>query len=194
MGKISSGLFGLALLLFLLPWITVSCGGQKVFTFSGTDLAIGKTIQVPQAFGPPKKENTREWKATVAFLTGTVGTLAVFLMKVERVQRIVLTICGIAGGIFLFLLKSKLDEGIVRQGAGMVTIDYHFGFWLSMLLLFGVGILNALSFTGVLEKFAGGADRGITYKGPRKPSFCSQCGAKVSPDDVFCSECGHSLK
>lgn len=194
MGKISSSLLGLAVFLFLLPWITVSCGGQKVFTFSGTDLSIGKTVQVPQAFAPPKKENTREEKATIAFLAGIAGILAGFLIKVERVQKIVLIACGGIGGVFLYLLKNKLDGEIVAKGGGMVTVDYHFGFWLSMLFFSGVGILNVLSLTGVLEKYTGGAVSGITFKSSPQPSFCSQCGAKVSPDDVFCNECGHSLK
>ncbi len=45
MGKVSASLSGLAVLLFMVPWITVYCGEQKVFTFSGTDLVIG---EVPQ--------------------------------------------------------------------------------------------------------------------------------------------------
>jgi len=194
MGKISSGLLGLALLLFLLPWITVSCSGQKVFTFSGTDLAIGKTIEVPQGFGPAKKENTREVKASIAFLAAIAGILASFLVKVERIQKIVLTACGGIGGIFLYLLKSKLDGEIVVEGAGMIGVEYHFGFWVSMLFFFVVGILNALSIAGVLEKFTSGAATSIPSTSRSKPSFCSQCGAKVSPEDTFCSECGHSLK
>lgn len=194
MGKISSGLLGITLLLFLLPWITVSCSGQKIFTFSGTDLAIGKTAQVPQAFAPSKKENTREGNATVAFLAGIAGTLAGFLIKVERVQKIALTVCGSAGCFSLFLLKSKLDGEIVAQGAGMVTIDYHFTFWITLILFLGVGIINTLSLTGVLEKFTSGAINGIAFKGSPKPFFCSRCGAKVSQEDTFCSECGHSLK
>jgi hypothetical protein len=102
MGKVSSSLFGFALLLFLLPWITVSCSGQKVFTFSGTDLAIGKTIEVPQVFEAPKKESAREGNATIAFLAGIAGILAGFLVKTGRGQRIVLSICGGAGVILLF--------------------------------------------------------------------------------------------
>jgi hypothetical protein len=194
MGKVSSGLLGLAVLLFLLPWITVSCSGQKVFTFSGTDLAIGKTIEVPQALEAPKKENTREYNATIAFLVGIAGILAGFLMKTGLVQKIVLSICGGAGVFSFFLLKSKLDREIVAQGAGMITIDYHFGFWVSLLLFFTAGILNILSLAGVFEKFTGGTVSIITFKSPPKPSFCSQCGAKVSPGDTFCGECGHSLK
>lgn len=194
MGKVSAGLLGFTLLLFLLPWITVSCSGQKVFTFSGIDLAIGKTLEVPQAFDEPNKENTKEWRATIALLAGIAGTLAGFLIKVEHVKKIALTFCGILGGVFLLLFKSKLDGEILKQGEGIITIDYHFGFWLSMLLFFTVGILNILSIAGVLEKFTGEAVSGITFKGPPKRSFCIQCGARVSPDDTFCSECGRSLK
>lgn len=194
MGKISAGVFGLAVLLFLLPWITVSCAGEKVFTFSGADLAIGKTIQAPQGFGTSKKENTREDDATIAFLAGIAGILAGFLVKVERVQRIASAICGGVGGFFLFLLKNKLDREIVAKGAGMIGVDYYFGFWLSMLLFFGAGILNVLSLTGVLEKVTSGTVSDIAFKNPPQLSFCSECGGKVSPDDTFCSECGHSLK
>lgn len=194
MGKVSSGLLGLALLLFLLPWITVSCGGQKVFTFSGTDLSIGKTIQVPQGFGPPKKENTREDNATIAFLAGITGLFAGFLIKEDRSQRIASTVCGGIGGIFLYLLKNKLDGEIVAKGSGMMGVDYQSGFWLCMLIFFGVGILNILALAGVLEKVTGSAVSGISSKSPPQPSFCSQCGAKVSPEDTFCSECGRSLR
>jgi hypothetical protein len=194
MGKISPALFGLALLLFLLPWITVACSGQKIFTFSGTDLAIGKTVEVPQAFSPPKKENTRDVKATIAFLSGIAGLLAGFLVKVERVQRMALAACGAIGGISLYLLKSELDKEIVNKGAGMMGVDYHFGFWLTMLLFFAVSILNVLSLAGVLEKVSGSTVSGIPFKSPSQPSFCGQCGAKILPGDTFCSECGRSLK
>lgn len=53
MRKISPNLLVLTILLFLLPWVRLSCGGQKIATFSGMDLAIGKTIEIP--FGESKK-------------------------------------------------------------------------------------------------------------------------------------------
>ena len=194
MGKISSGLLGLAVLLFLLPWITVSCGGQKVFSFSGTDLAIGKTIEVPQGFGSVKKDNVRENKASIAFLAGIAGIILGFLLKAERIQQIALTISGGMGCLFLYLLKSKIDGEIFTQGGGMISVDYHFGFWLSILLFFGVGILNILSLAGVLNKVTGGTVSRVAFKSPPQRTFCSQCGTKVLPEDTFCGDCGHSLK
>lgn len=193
MRKVSSSIFGLALLLFLLPWVTVSCKGKKVFTLSGADLAIGKTVEIPQPFDEPKKtKNTREIRATIAFLAGIAGILAGFLIKKDRVQQITYAVCGGTGGISLFLLKSNLDREAVAQG---ITVDYQAGFWLTMLFFFGAGILNVLFLTGVLEKTTDGTVSGISVKSPPSlPSFCSQCGSKVSPSDAFCSECGHSLK
>jgi hypothetical protein len=39
--KVSSGLFGLAVIFFILPFITVSCGGQLVLTLNGVQLVTG---------------------------------------------------------------------------------------------------------------------------------------------------------
>jgi hypothetical protein len=194
MGKISTGMIGFALVLFLLPWISLSCGNQKVFTFSGTDLSLGKTIQAPQYFGPTQKQTTRELKATLALLVGIVGFIASFVVKEERVKQIALTACGSIAGILLFLLKNKVNADIFQQGGGMVSVDYHFGFWATMLLFFTVGGLNILSLTGYLDKGTSNVKNNIALKSPQQTSFCSQCGAKVLQDDTFCSECGHALK
>jgi hypothetical protein len=196
MGKISTGMMGFALILFLLPWISLSCGGQKVFTFSGTDMAIGKTLETPQAFGKQVKQTTREWKATLALIAGIIGTIAGFAAKEARVQQIVLTACSGIGGISLFLLRNKLNTDIFKEAGGMVTIDYHFGFWAAMLLFFSVSILNVLSLKGVLDKDIGSVEKAISLnlKSPPQASFCGQCGAKVLQDDTFCSECGRALK
>lgn len=150
---------GFALILFLLPWISLSCGGQKVFTFSGTDMAIGKTIEPPQAFGKQVKQTTREWKATLALIAGIIGAIAGFAVKEARVRQIFLISSGSIGGISLFLLRNKLNTVIFKEAGGMVAIDYHFGFWAAMLLFFGVGILNVLSLKGVPDRGSGSVDK-----------------------------------
>lgn len=193
--KISPTIFGLALILFLLPWVNVSCSGQKAFTFSGTDLAIGKTIEIPQAFGPAKQEKTREGRATIAFIAGIAGILFGPLGKGRRVEAIAAAVCGGIGSISLYLLKSNMDSEIAAKSYGMISVDYQFSFWLTMLLFLGAGIVNVLDLSGHWEKFAAGAGSAvpITNSTSRK-SFCTQCGAKIGSDAAFCSECGHSMK
>lgn len=51
--KAIPAILGLALICFFLPFVTVSCQGQKLMTFSGIQLVTGTTIQEPQMFGPP---------------------------------------------------------------------------------------------------------------------------------------------
>lgn len=193
-GKVSGGLLGFAVLLFLLPWITVSCAGEKVLTVSGTDLAIGKEIQIPRAFGEPDKQNTREGKVTIAFIAGIVGALAGFLVKAKRAQRIILSVFGGIGTIVLFVLKYKIDTEIVEEGKGIIAVDYHFGFWLTLFLFFAVTVLNVVSLTNVSERVRTESISGTGFRAPPKSRFCGQCGAEVSSNDVFCSECGHALK
>lgn len=191
-----SGLI-LAILFFFFPWVTVSCSGNEVFTFSGIDLAIGKTVEVPEDFlsGKTHKDNVREIRATIGFAIGIIGILLSFLIRKERVQKVILSICGGIGGIFLYLLKIKMDREILKEGGGMLSIDYHFGFYVSLFLFLIVCITGIVSLTSGFEKnYKNYIIPVFTSQGLPKPSFCSQCGTKVSPDDAFCSECGHSLR
>ncbi|BAU23100.1 hypothetical protein THC_0708 [Caldimicrobium thiodismutans] len=203
MRKVSGGLLGIVLLCFFLPWITVSCNNNKIYSFSGINLVMGKKIQSPDdLFGPSKNLNkkesakekiVREWKAIIAFLAGIAGILTCFLIKANRVQGILTAVFGFLGGIFLFLLKNKFDSEmneIITKSAGMINVEYHFGFWVSLLLFFVVGILNLLSFTNVFDRLLPGKVFNNLPASPR----CSKCGAEVSPDDKVCSKCGHSLK
>jgi len=190
MRKISSGLFGLIILLFLLPWNSISCSNQKVITVTGMNLATGKEF----SGGLYGTQKIIEGKATVALVVAIVGVLVGFFLK-TKVVNMVQTACGWVGGILLCLLKGKLSQEALTQGAGMLTIDYHFGFWASLLLFFAVGIANILSLLGILKKVNFGVIiKDISLKGPAHAVFCSQCGAKVSSESSFCSECGHSLK
>jgi hypothetical protein len=54
--KISPILFGVTLVCFLFPFVTVSCGGQKMASFSGAQLATGTSVDEPQMFGPSQKK------------------------------------------------------------------------------------------------------------------------------------------
>ena len=139
--KISSGLFGLIILSFLLPWCTVSCNHMQVVSFTGMDLSVGKEIPSGM-FGETRK--VQEALVVIAWLTGFLGVLTGFLLKGKVVDALQ-AVWGWAGGVLLCVLKVKWDKEAMAQGGGAIIVDYHFGFWAALLLFFGIGLVSILS-------------------------------------------------
>ncbi|MBI1929576.1 hypothetical protein HYR99_35685 [Candidatus Poribacteria bacterium] len=144
--KISPVIFGLTLICFFLPFINVSCQGQKVATFTGIQLVKGTTIQQPSMFGerPKAQKVDPELLAILAFLSAIVGLGLSFLKG--RQLALAPAIVGIAGLILLLLLKSKIDHDALREGRGMLQPEYDVGFWLSSLLFLAAAGVNGFIF------------------------------------------------
>lgn len=134
LGFILSAKFGLILILFLMPFINVSCGGMINIPLSGMDLASGTTIETKDPFSG-KKDNHKvnaEPFAAVALGAAVLGLLAGFANG--KPARIVNAISGGAGVIFLLLLKNKMARDLMREGGWMLSITYEAGFWMVMVL------------------------------------------------------------
>ncbi|MFI5105447.1 MAG: hypothetical protein ACHP79_11020, partial [Terriglobales bacterium] len=101
--KVSPALFIVTTLCFLLPFVTVSCNGTKVASFSGVELATGTTVEQPQMFGPAQKKSVgAEPLATMAALCALAGVGLSFLgIRLA----IVPAIGGAVGALFLLLLQ-----------------------------------------------------------------------------------------
>ncbi|MFN3396681.1 MAG: zinc-ribbon domain-containing protein [Thermodesulfovibrionales bacterium] len=186
--KLSPAIFGIALICFFLPWINVSCQGQKVMSFSGIQLVTGTTIEEPTMFGPAQKRKVKsEAFALLTFLSAIAG-LVLSLMKNKK-GTIGTIVSGCAGIVLLLMLESKLDSDIKKETAGMLQLNYDIGFYLTLVLFIAVAGINAYS----IMRYKGMTLPQINNQSPSF-KFCSQCGAKLHSDATFCSECGHSLK
>ena len=184
--KASRAIFVLALISFFLPFVTFSCQGQKVATFSGIQLMTGTTIQQPQMFGSPKEQKMgAEPLAVLAFLCGIAG-LAVSFFK-TRVSAIAPAIAGGAGLILILALKSKLDGDVLRQGQGVIQTDYAAGYYLVLSLFIAAAALNfflLMQRKGIRVPVIGG-------RGDER--FCTRCGSTNVAGNLSCKECGTKL-
>jgi FHA domain len=143
--KFAPATFGLALLCFFLPFISVSCQTQRIVTFTGIQLVTGATVELPQIFGPPKSEKLpREPLAVLAFACGVVG-LGLSFLKGRKIA-IAPAVVGCAGAVTLLLLKSKLDADVLKGGNGVLHVDYEVGFWLILLSYAAAAGLNLVFF------------------------------------------------
>lgn len=181
--KLPPPTFLLALLCFFLPFVTFSCSGQKVATFSGIQLATGTTLQRPQAFGPSESQRIDpEPLAVLALLAALAGLGASFVKgKKGAVGSTVLAGWGV---ILLLALKSRLDNEALSQAGGAIQVNYEAGFYLVMAFLLAAAGASAY----VL--FQGKHIQLPALKGAADSKFCAQCGARNAASDSFCGECG----
>jgi hypothetical protein len=146
--KISSSLFGLVLICFFLPFMTVSCQSRKISSFTGVQLVTGISINSGDSFyGQSTTRQVRgEPLAFFAVAFAIVG-LGIGLSNWKKNSKWSMG-SAIAGLVFMLLLKSKIDNDVLTQAQGMVQVDYDIGFWGSILLFFAAAVVNFLSFQG----------------------------------------------
>ena len=197
--KVSPAIFIATILCFLFPFITVSCGGHKIATLSGVQLATGTSVSQPQMFGPPQKKDVApEPLAAIVALCTIVGLALSFLPSSK--MALGPAISGGVGALFLLLLKSKMDDQIVKQGQGMLQVNYEAGFTLSLLFLVAGAAWNGYLF---FSQQAGtvapslpttarspGQPASPTASPPASAAVCPHCGASTREVSKFCASCG----
>jgi hypothetical protein len=112
----------------------------------GCKLYRNTTIEEPSMFGQKQvREVSGKPLAILAFLSGIAG-LGLSFLKSKKIA-IGPAVVGIVGLISLLLLKSEMDDDILREGGGMLQIEYTAGFWLTFVLYLSAIGLNAFLFS-----------------------------------------------
>ncbi len=145
--KFSPAVFLLTIFCFFLPWVSVSCQNQKVATFSGTDLVRGTIVKVPDEQGNIKEERKGAEPLAILALLSALAGLGLSFLKDKR-GVIGSGVAGALGIVFLFLLKSKLENDAMNVGSGLLNVHVHYeiGFYLTMLLFLIAVILSVVIF------------------------------------------------
>jgi hypothetical protein len=198
-------LFAGSLLCFFLPFATVSCGGAKVATFSGGQLAMGTTVTQPALFGPAQSQRIpASPSAAVAFLCSLAGLI---LSAVGRKLAAGAAMSGSVGAVSLMVLDNSLKVQS-QQAMGMMQVNMEAGYTLALLLMAsgaGWNVYLILKDKGKLankaepsgQQFqeigpaAAGADASSpsTAADPPPRRFCESCGRPIL-GVRFCESCG----
>lgn len=181
--KLSPAAFVLAFICFFLPFVTFSCRGQEIATFSGLQLATGTTIEKHQVFGASESERVNpEPLAVVALLAVLAGAGVSFIKgKKGTMGSVALAVLGV---IVLAALKSKLDGEALRQAHGAVQVNLEVGYYMTLVFLAAAVGWNVYALLG---------SRATSLPVPHDKAdgkSCSQCGARNAAEDVFCGKCG----
>ena len=148
-----------ALLAFLLPWMTVSCEGQVLMEASGYQLATGSVEMMGQAATSGSEQTMNIWLilACVAIVIGII----VALIKDASAALVALGTSVVA--IVLVVIGRITAEASVRGGASTsestdssmdidpamiaeaIQIEWEFGFYITLLALIAAGVMAFLS-------------------------------------------------
>jgi hypothetical protein len=126
--KIALGIFLLAIIFFLMPWINISCAGNEIFSASGFDMVRG-SYNVPMDVADEvsmENEPLAIW-ALVAAAGGLIFSL--FQGGFARFLRI---LAGLAGAVLMVWLKFKFDDQVRGQGEGILQLNYLIGYWITL--------------------------------------------------------------
>ncbi len=154
LANIARGLKLVALLLFFLPWVTVSCADQTLVSMSGLDLATGSVtahnpmtgeIERPPDLGEP------DFPVLIAAILIAAALVLSFVLK--RGQAALASIGALAAAAalisytVLLRMPDKAREGVTEQGgqstqgidqaqlAQLIRVETATGFWLTLAAL-----------------------------------------------------------
>ena len=167
-GLSSSAVFLLALLFFFLPWMSVSCFDEELATVSGTDImGITKVDDIPSEiadddYGIADALGSEAALLYVAALLVIVGG-SVFFLPERRGSYIRAGLAGVGllcllAYVFLTLSSaaSELGVGIGELEEAGLEIGWQIGFWLSLLALVVVIVLQFIPMPFADEETAHG--------------------------------------
>lgn len=157
--KFSPAVFGLAIICFFLPFTHISCSGERVATLTGIQLVTGTTIGNqetdsaqtnggpfirPSDVRPQDREDGKIDPEPLAIFA-LCSTIAGLWLSFRRGKEwaIATAVAGGVGLILLLLLKAKIDNDVLKEGEGIVQVEYAFGFWLLLVLFLSAIGLNA---------------------------------------------------
>jgi len=155
--KFSPAFYGVIVILFFLPFVNLSCGGQTIMSVTGFQLITGTEVKASGMFGEmnsadefntdEKKEIESQPLALFTFLAALIGlVISFFKIRITAISNIVVSVAGV---VFLLLLKVSLDgdADLNVSGQNVITLDYQFAYWFSIILFIAGAVVQWKIFT-----------------------------------------------
>lgn len=140
----SALLFAGSTLCFFLPFVTVSCGGVKVFTLTGQQLATGATITQAQSFGAPQTQKIDADPFTA--VAGLCAIAGIALSLLGRKMVVGAAASGGLGALSLLILHLRFGGQLQKQSQGVAQASFEVGYTLAVLLLIAGAAWNIYLF------------------------------------------------
>ncbi|MGI6434905.1 MAG: zinc-ribbon domain-containing protein [Syntrophomonadaceae bacterium] len=168
---ISPALFGIILICFLLPFMSVSCGGHEIGQVSGIELAFGTDLEGEDIDPYPP--------ALFALAAAVIGLVISFWKK----GKLLAALAGLGGFASLIALQLAINHEVTRpSNDGMIHVTWMNAYYLATILFIAVAVLNIYLLTRkpAAKSLPTGQDQ----------RYCTNCGSANKGSSQFCTECG----
>jgi phosphoglycerol transferase MdoB-like AlkP superfamily enzyme len=150
---------GIALLAFLLPWMTVSCSNQKLVEASGFGLAFGRVTAMGQASQASDGATLNYW--LILALLAIAGGLVLLFIKGREAAKLVLG-TSVAALVLIFVgtyrySKDAITAEAAKNGSNgnmdqaalaMIQVNWEIGYWLALIALIAAAVMAWLVMSG----------------------------------------------
>lgn len=135
--------FGAAIFCFLLPFLDMKCGGQRIVSYTGLDMVVGKDLPGGGMFDESDAQSNvppNIW-AILALGASIIG-LYVFVQKKDT-SLTTGRLAGAAGVASLIIMQITVRGDLSSQDIGeeTVTLNFLMGYWICFLALAAAAIL-----------------------------------------------------
>lgn len=149
--KTSRVTFGAVLLCSFLPFVSVTCQGQRLATLTGIQLVSGTTIHEPTGFDAGSGKAHRmnpEPLVIAAYGLALIGLLICLAHDTDQ-SRTVAAIAGL-GSVCLLIARARIDSQAAEAGFATsgLSLEYESGFWIPLLLFCLTTVLAARAVRG----------------------------------------------
>lgn len=133
--------FIITLICFILPFIQISCQGQKVVALTGLQLATGTEIDQKDPFSGEvqKKPIPRETTILLVLVCAAAATGLCFVTG--KAGKLFPAIAGGIGFVLMLVAKSRFDNDILKEGQGVLSVGYAIGFILVCIFLLAGAVI-----------------------------------------------------
>ena len=158
--KFSPAAFVIVIFCFFLPFVNITCGGQKIVSLTGIQLVTGSEIK-PQGMFNQKdspediigknkdmlKTNENVDPQPMALLALIMAAAALGLSFVrKKIMALISMIASVLGAAFMLLLKANLDSDLPSEAQMVIDAEFQIWYWLALIMFIAGAVLQWLNF------------------------------------------------
>lgn len=137
-----------AVIMFFFPLCSVSCSGMMSVDFTGVDLAMGKTLELPD-LGMGQEEVSEKIDGSPLVLAAIIlagfALLCALILSASRIFGILAAISSIVSLAIMIIVMIGIDKKVTAEAGMLATVNLRIPYYILLLSLAATAVTGFLS-------------------------------------------------